>query len=56
MLMCGPAGPERVRIASGEDDNHFAGCASLADIRNTRSIDLVIKRGMPYDPDDLTIE
>jgi len=28
----------------------------LADIRNTRSIDLVVKRGMPYNPDDLTIE
>ena len=28
----------------------------LADIRNTRSIDLVVKRGMAYDPDDLTIE
>ena len=28
----------------------------LADIRNTRSIDLVVKRGVPYDPDDLTIE
>ena len=28
----------------------------LADIQNTRSIDLVVKRGMSYDPDDLTIE
>ena len=28
----------------------------LADIRNTRSIDLVVKRGVPYDPDDLTID
>lgn len=27
----------------------------LADIRNTRSIALIIKRGVPYDPDDLTI-
>jgi imidazolonepropionase-like amidohydrolase len=28
----------------------------LGDIRNTRSIDLVVKRGVPYDPDDLIIE
>ena len=28
----------------------------LADIRNTRSIDLVVKRGVPYHPDHLTIE
>jgi amidohydrolase family protein len=28
----------------------------LADIRNTRSIDLVVKRGVPYHPDDLTID
>ena len=27
----------------------------LADIPNTRTIDLVLKRGVPYDPDDLTI-
>ena len=27
----------------------------IADIRNTRSIDLVVKRGVPYLPDDLTI-
>ena len=28
----------------------------LADIRNTRSIDLVVKRGVPYDPDDLIVD
>ena len=27
----------------------------LADIRNTRSIDLVVKRGVPYDPDGLIV-
>jgi hypothetical protein len=32
MLMCGHGGPGRARIASGGDDNHFAGCASLTDM------------------------
>jgi imidazolonepropionase-like amidohydrolase len=39
-----------------EADLLLLGDDPLVDIRNTRSIDLVVKRGIPYDPDDLTIE
>jgi hypothetical protein len=45
---CGP-GP--VRIASGEDDNHFAGCASLTDM-SKRGGNLVEREGaVDVDPD-----
>ena len=51
MLMCGRAGPGRVRIASGEDDNHFAGCASLTDM-SKRGGNLVEREGaVDVDPD-----
>ena len=41
----------RVRIASGEDDNHFAGCASLTDM-SKRGGNLVEREGaVDVDPD-----
>jgi hypothetical protein len=43
--------PGRVRIASGEDDNHFAGCASLTDM-SKRGGNLVEREGtVDVDPD-----
>jgi imidazolonepropionase-like amidohydrolase len=39
-----------------EADLLLLGDDPLADIRNTRSIDLVVKRGVSYHPDDLTID
>ena len=38
-----------------EADLLLLGADPLADIRNTRSIDLVVKRGVRYEPDDLRI-
>jgi hypothetical protein len=48
MRMCGPG---RVRIASGGDDNHFAGYASLTDV-SKRGRNLVEREGaVDVDPD-----
>ena len=48
MRICGPG---RVRIASGEDNNHFAGCASLTDL-SKRGGNLVEREGaVDVDPD-----
>ena len=44
-------GPGRVRIASGENDNHFAGCASLTDMCK-RGGNIVEREGaVDVDPD-----
>ena len=44
-------GPGRVRIASGEDDNYFAGCASLTDM-SKRGGNFVEREGVvDVDPD-----
>jgi hypothetical protein len=44
-------GPGRVRIASGEDDNHFAGCASLTDLSKRGGNLIERERAVDVNPD-----
>ena len=44
-------GPRRVRIASGEDDNDFAGCASLTDMSKRGGNLVERERPVDVDPD-----